>query len=114
MKTLSDTHLVESRYIKREIASLPVDVRCSKTSFSGVRTKVPPRSFHLEKGRGGKGKDPGRGWYGQRKVGRRKRLHLSHLLSIVPCASSLVTRVSRSPLCESGIVLEGAEEVGLG
>ena len=41
-----------------------------------------------------------RGWCAERKVGRGKRLHLSHFLSIVPCASSPVTRVSRSPLCE--------------
>ena len=33
VKTLSNTNLVASRYIKREKASFPVDVRRSKTSL---------------------------------------------------------------------------------
>jgi len=43
-----------------------------------------------------------RGFFAQGKAERRKRLHLSHLLSVVPCSSAPVTRVSRSPLCETG------------
>ena len=38
VQTLSNTHFVASRYIKRENDSLPVDVRCSKTSLLKLDT----------------------------------------------------------------------------
>ena len=43
--TLSNTNLVASRYIEREKVSLPVDVRCSKTSLLKLPNDVMVAQF---------------------------------------------------------------------
>jgi len=71
------------------------------TRFLGIgmpRTWGCP--YHCDSG---KGKDLGKRLV-RAKEGRKEKTssRLRHFLSMVPCASSPVTRVSRSPLCEIG------------